>query len=353
MVHNIMGEPQICIMNYANHTMTVFDIHNLSVAVNFSRSARAAIPIQATRDTFYDILYLDTNGLHILIDKSLPTLDIHSPIQDVDDLIDPIHESFTIVRRSDKRMFRFEGHFRPKTPLIRDCLAAINCATDIQFAQFWFRFIKSLYFNTRQNTTTTPLFYHEWNMFMISLLSCFELRRPDSPKKKETNYEKAFLSNKGLLQYQFSLSDLVPSAFDPLFIGREWEGIHAGIINAALNNENLLEIPLSSIVKSLHVLYEEYRIQKTMQIQFKQLGYLLLQCSAILKNQKWINYYESHGFKSRFVHKRNVYKIFLKLYTLLFIICSSQIELSRFKRSRNRTTQYPNVPKIIGTRHVF
>ncbi|KAI8974732.1 hypothetical protein BDB01DRAFT_853772 [Pilobolus umbonatus] len=254
LTHDLNGDEVICIMNYSLSTLTRVYSDKDSVRRNHYADAkipaRSAIPIQATRDTYHDLLLLDSSGLSLFLSKSIPKIVLNDNIKDIKEIIDPIHNKFTILY-NDHRRVRYQINIKPKSILVKDCLTAIDCAANAQFPMIWYRFL-------------TLAEEDEWRRFTMTLLSFFQLKmiQPDETWAK--------------------IQSISTDFFDPSI--------------------------LQDIVNNLHIAFEEYRVRITQRMKVMPLGSLLIQCASILKNETLVSYYQENGIPTnciktiKFIH---------------------------------------------------
>lgn len=319
--HDLNGEELICIMNYTLGNLQVINLSKatqfISNCIVFKTSAKDAIPIHATRDEFKDLLFMDaTNALHLYIDNEIARYPVQ--LDNVVRFTDPVYDRFTAVLANGELM-RYRLNYRPTTSLVRDCLAAIDCAATRYFPRIWSRFLKLTWFHPIDNGGDR-LKVTEWQTLFVSLLSFLSLEKKgyytgtkrsatsasairdiqlQQMKASNTEYvlnELGFASAAPILNYDFLLDENYIQGVPPLWLDQIIQ------ISEEEEKSNVYMEPTEfvDIVNSLHVVYEDYRIKNTMRVHAKLLGYLLMQCSVILGNTAWIDYYKSQGLNPLF-----------------------------------------------------
>lgn len=323
LIHDLNGQELICILN---NTLGNLQVINLSKAtqllnncIEFKTAAKAAIPVNATRDIYNDLLFVNGNGsLELFIDKEA-RLKINIPVEEsLVQLIDPVYDRFTAVL-DNGQMFRYRLRLRPKTSLVRNCLAAVSCATDHYFPKIWCRYLKLSHMPLQSDSDR--LVVSEWQIFFVTLLSFLSmkkygyytgLKRPAYTMAaiRDIQLQQIKASNK---EYIFQKLGYVTAApvldYDFLLDENYIQGVPMQWIDEIIRfkPEDFMEEDViidssefTEIVKNLHVLYEDYRINISMKNQSSLLGYLLLQSSVVLKNKDWIEYYKNHGLNPSF-----------------------------------------------------
>lgn len=184
-------------------------------------------------------------------------------------LLHPVHDRLT-VQYDNGQTIRYMLNLRPQSPLVRDCLIAIDCGSTISFPKIWIRFLE-LHFLSALETNMS-----EWASFTIALFSFLKIKRYE-PWGREYEYKE-------------STEKPIPAVWIERAI-KENKGPNS-----------LSMAALVEIIYTLHVVYEDYRIKKTTIHHARILGYLLLQLSVNLKNEEWIYYYKNQGFDTNLVH---------------------------------------------------
>lgn len=282
--------------------------------------ATSAIPINATRDCYSDLLFINhTGSLELLIDKGVQ-IKIHLPNNEKTklSLIDSVYDRFTTLLDNGD-MFRYQLKLRPKTSLVRDCLSGVNCST-IYFTHIWCRFLKITYLNSiEKNSDYFDI--TEWETLFITLLTFLPLKKSGyytGSKKlmnsttaiKEIQLQQIQASNLEYIKHNLDFFHTLPNTnFNYLLDQNYIQGVPIKWIDQIIKfqpkdyMEQDLKLDMfefTEIVKSLHIVYEDYRINKTRRIQANLLGYLLLQSSVILRNKEWITYYSDHQLNPLF-----------------------------------------------------
>jgi hypothetical protein len=339
LIHDLNGQELICIINYSLGSLQVVNLNKatqlLGDCIEMKTAARSAIPINATRDNYSDLLYMDATGsLQLFINPAIPSIPLKLSIDNnltLTKLIDPVYDRFTAFLNNGD-MMRYQFKLQPETSLVRDCFAAIDCATTGYFAQIWCRFLKlsCLY---RTTADCDRIHSKEWATFFVALLSFLRLEKGkggyyysatnDNLKKMYLRHSTLVvhnthntLSNREVQQRQIRASNTnfvakelgFPSAsasnnYDFLLDENYMQGIPTAWIDQIVEFGSDITMDLTiftDIINSLHVVYEDYRIKKTMAMHANLLGYLLMQCSIILGSQDWIDYYKSHGIEPTF-----------------------------------------------------
>jgi hypothetical protein len=339
LIHDLNGQELICIINYSLGSLQVVNLSKatqlLANCIELKTAARSAIPINTTRDNYNDLLYIDATGsLQLFIDPSIPRIPLKLPIDNritLAKLIDPVYDRFTVFFNNGT-MVRYQFKLRPETSLVRDCFAAIDCATTGYFAQIWCRFLElsSLH---RASTDCNHVYSNEWATFFIVVLSFLRLEKGkggyyysatnDNLKKmylrrstlvvhntqnmlsnREVQLRQIRASNTNFVTKEFGFpSTFVSNNYDFLLDENYMQGIPTTWIDQIVEFKSDIAMDLtifSDIVHSLHVVYEDYRIKKTMAVQANLLGYLLMQCSIILASPDWVDYYKNHGIEPTF-----------------------------------------------------
>ncbi|KAG2233621.1 hypothetical protein INT48_001874 [Thamnidium elegans] len=322
LVHDLNGQELICILNNTSGSLQVINLSKasqlLSNCIEFKAPAKSAIPINASRDNYNDLLFMDhTGSIELLIDKCA-----RLPIQTKENahsLIDPVYDKFSVLL-NDRTIFRYQLNFRPKSSLVRDSLAAINCATiTFYFPKIWYRFLKLSHLTPLDDNDRTHI--SEWETFFVSLFSFLNIKKhgyytgtkkPTSSTAaiKEIQLQQIRASNKEYITNKLGFPNASPIMhYEHLLDENYIQGIPIRWIERVIKfrpDEHMDErihmdaYEFMEIIKSLHVVYEDYRIKKSMKIHANLLGYLLLQASVILGNKDWIQYYESHGLNPLF-----------------------------------------------------
>ncbi|GAA5803622.1 hypothetical protein HPULCUR_009105 [Helicostylum pulchrum] len=322
LIHDLNGQELICILNNTSGSLQVINLSKasqlLSNCIEFRAAAKSAVPVNATRDNYNDLLFMDREGsIELLIDKCA-----RLPIQtkeNVHRLIDPIYDRFSILL-NDKTMLRYQLDLRPKSSLVRDSLAAINCATTtFYFPKIWYRFLELSHLTPLDGNDRTHI--SEWENFFVSVLSFLNLKKHGyytGTKKpvssaaaiKEIQLQQIRASNKEYIINKLGFPNAAPIMhYEHLLDENYIQGIPIHWIERVVkfrSDEHLDEsvhmdaYEFMEIIKSLHVVYEDYRIKKSMKVHASLLGYMLLQASVILGNEDWIQYYESHGLNPLF-----------------------------------------------------
>jgi hypothetical protein len=320
LLHDLNGEELICILN---HTLGSLQVINLSKAtqlinncIEFKSAAKSAIPINATRDTYNDLLYIDASGgLQLFIDAKIPRSLIKLPTAsgNLTSLIDSIYDRVSVVFDNGD-MVRYQLKFRPDSSLVRDCLAAIDCATTFYFPKIWSRFLELSLFQPLESDSDR-IEVSEWGMFFVSLLSFLSLKKNGyyAGKRKAATSQAAVRdiqlqqiksSNAEYFTNELGFPNGSPVANYEFLLDENYiQGIPIHWIDQVVNfksDEYMDAMTLTDIVNSLHVVYEDYRIKKSMKVHSNLLGYLLLQCSVILGDTNWIEYYKNQGINPAF-----------------------------------------------------
>lgn len=288
--------------------------HLVSNCIEMKIPAKSAVPINATRDGYNDLLFIDaSNNLQLFIDASMQRIPLHMP--GVTQLIDPVYDRFTAV--SEKGMMRCQINGRPETSLVRDCFAAIDCANTLYFPKIWARFL------SLQETPSDDdrICISEWENFFVALLSFLRVQK-QGYYYREPNFKNISSREIQLQQMRASNNDFLtnelgfPSAaaahnFDFLLDENYFQGIPTRWIDRIVHtmaDDAFMDISVFiEIVNSLHVIYEDYRIKKSMTVHANLLGYLLMQSAIILKNKNYIDYYANLGIQPSFTGNCTVY----------------------------------------------
>lgn len=288
--------------------------HLVSNCIEMKIPARSAVPINATRDGYSDLLFLDaSNRLHLFVDASMKRIPLR--MSGVTKLIDPVYDRFTAV--TEKGMIRCQLNSRPETSLVRDCFAAIDCANTLYFPKILARFL------SLQETPSDDdrIYIGEWENFFVALLSFLRVQKQGyyyrdpnlkSISSRETQLQQIRASNNAFLTNELGFrSAAAAHNFDFLLDENYFKGVPTRWIDRVvhtISDDAIMDISVFiEIVNSLHMVYEDYRIKKSMQVHANMLGYLLMQCAIILKNQNYIDYYASQGIQPSFTGNRNVY----------------------------------------------
>lgn len=323
LVHDLNGQELICILNNTSGSLQVINLSKasqlLSNCIEFKASVKSAVPVNATRDNYNDLLFMDQAGsIELLIDKCA-----RLPIQtkeNVHSLIDPVYDKFSVLL-NDQTMFRYQLNFRPKSSLVRDSLAAVNCATTtFYFPKIWYRFLQLSHL-TPSDDGNERTHISEWETFFVSVFSFLNLKKHGyytGTKKpvssaaaiKEIQLQQIRASNKEYINNKLGFPNALPIMhYEHLLDENYIQGIPIRWIERVVKfrpEEHMDEsvhmdaYEFMEIIKSLHVVYEDYRIKKSTKIHAILLGYFLLQASVILGNEDWIQYYESHGLNPLF-----------------------------------------------------
>lgn len=352
LIHDLNGQELICIINYSLGSLQVVNLNKatqlLGNCIELKTAARSAIHINATRDNYNDLLYMDGSGsLQLFIDPSIPRMPLKLSIKNnatLTKLIDPVYDRFTGIF-SNGDMVRYQFKLRPETSLVRDCFAAIDCAATGYFAQIWSRFLKLSYCDQTITNDCKRIQSKEWPIFVVALLSFLRLEKGkggyyysatnDNLKKMYLRHSTLVvhnvhntLSNREVQLRQIRASNTnfitkelgFPSAtgsynYDFLLDENYMQGIPTVWMDQIVEFKSDIVMDLtifSDIVNNLHVVYEDYRIKKTMAVHADLLGYLLMQCAIILGTQDWIDYYKNHGIEPKFAgnRKRNPFLVY-------------------------------------------
>lgn len=324
LIHDLNGQELICILN---NTLGSLQVINLSKAtqllndcIEFKTPAKLAIPINATRDSYNDLLFVDMNGsLELYVDKGT-RLTLKQPKQgNLVSLVDPVYDRFTAIYESGQ-MFRYKLQLRPKTSLVRDCLAAISCASSFYFPKIWCRYLKLAHLAPLVSDSDR-IHAEEWQVFFVTVLSFLSLKKqgyytgtkkPASSQAavRDIKLQQIKASNIEYMTQKLGFMSISPGMdYDYLLDENYYQGVPAQWIDRVImfrpkdhmEEEVFLDsFEFTEIVKSLHIVYEDFRINKSMKMQANLLGYLLLQSTVILKNKDWIEYYKSHGLNPLF-----------------------------------------------------
>ncbi|KAG0188297.1 hypothetical protein DFQ28_005133 [Apophysomyces sp. BC1034] len=264
--HDISGKELICIMNPQRQQLKVLDteklISNEKDAQIFELTAISAIPICATRIGMNDILFIADDKLMLCINGAMNPLPISLPAQVTSpmELKDSVHHRFSVVC-ADGRVWRLALNGTPRSGLVRDCLAAVNCALPFHsFTIFQAHFTDNLLKQPLNATRTES----EWESFVFTLLSFLPVR-----KNSETMDV-----------------DSCPKGTTYTLLAKSME---IGEYDADITKH------LDTLIRNLHVIYEDYRLAKLRQSLLRKLGTFLLLICAMLGKETWIAYYVSHG----------------------------------------------------------
>ncbi|KAL0097932.1 hypothetical protein J3Q64DRAFT_1818121 [Phycomyces blakesleeanus] len=269
-VDNLDGTQLLCIMDHHKCSLTAFSINKLGNMEDprvFKQSTTSALPICATRAGLNDMILVQNNSIALLTDIYAKDSNIilelppnrHGMI--IEDLRDAVNNRFNIVF-SNHQIVRFMIDFAPRSCLARDCMAAMNCALPkTMFSKF-----KAALIQRYSNIAILHLFgkhrtEFEWKSFVITTLSFLKI------KKYQTNFPYISSKNKEI---------------------NEW-------IECAIQVKNN-ELPgymehVYRIVKSLHLLYEDYRLAKMRTYLLSDIKNLLCCLCNLLKEPDWIHYY--------------------------------------------------------------
>lgn len=312
LIHDLSGKELICIMNYTLERLQVIDLSrdngNSKDGIILTIAARSAIAIYATRDTYLDLLYIDSQGQpQLFIDKSMPKRDINFNLDTIIKLIDPVYDQCTALCENGD-MVRFRINLRPESRLVRDCFSAIDCAASSYFSAVW-----SAYLDRRERM-------EEWEAFFITFFSFLRLKKRsarhyylhNTHKKNGSHIEFTSEQIKSL-QIETANREFIQSGLRLPFSGSHQDnyllneayrvGVPMKWVVQILNSGTDVKFEITdflSIIKGLHVVFEDHRIKKTTGIHTRLLGYLLMQSLVILGNGDWIDYYESCGIESKF-----------------------------------------------------
>ncbi|KAI8327145.1 GDSL-like Lipase/Acylhydrolase-domain-containing protein [Blakeslea trispora] len=273
LIHNLSGQELICLMNKTTCQLQLINLEKAAQmetgAIELKTVAKSAIAVHATRDSHLDLLFLDQTGnLWLWIDGRMPLISIPTPSsQPIRELSQSVYDRFNLT--FEKETIRYRIHLQPQTSLVRDCLAALDCANSAFYVSLWHRFIQLRY---------QHLDWTEWHTLFVSLFSFLSLKR------------------------------VHPRPHGELSVGEGRLGIPDAWMDQAMAIEKeyiLSAIELNSIIKSLHVIYEDYRIKNTMKDHLEQLGYLLAQLCVILNHQNWLHYYRQEGILIGLTHSSN------------------------------------------------
>ncbi|RCH98868.1 Anaphase-promoting complex subunit 1, partial [Rhizopus stolonifer] len=319
-VHNLSGHELICIFNKTTGSLQLVNLEKAAQLdgdiVEFKAVAKSVIAVNATRDSHKDLVFLDTDGKpQLFVDTRIPLIPLHIHTKQdisISELTESVHNRFN-VEFSDGTIDRYQINFQPQTSLVRDCLVAIDCANTVFYTKLWYRFIKLRYLNTRSNVATRP---SEWEAFVVSLLSFLPLKANrklyysvnnhyNNMSDKDIQLRQIRASNTAYMTHELGLG--IPNHVHNYGFLLDMDYVQ-GIplswtdqVFALYNNEEIIgTVDVTSIMKNLHVVYEDYRIKNTMEMHAKRLGYLLMQLSVILRNQDWIYYYHSQGIVPEF-----------------------------------------------------
>ncbi|CEP13336.1 hypothetical protein [Parasitella parasitica] len=311
LIHDLNGQELICIVNHSLGHLQVINLGKatqlISNCIEMKISAKSAVPINATRDGYIDLLFLDaSNNLQLFIDASMPRIPLG--MSGVTQLIDPVFDRFTAI--SKKGMIRYQINARPETSLVRDCFAAIDCANALYFPKIWARFLML----QKVPSDTDRIRISEWENFFVALLSFLRVqkqgyyyREPNfkSISSREIQLQQIRASNNGFLTNELGFpSATAAHNFDFPLDENYFQGIPTRWIDRVVHtiaDDVVMDISVFvDIVNSLHVVYEDYRIKKSMMVYANLLGYLLMQCAIILKNKHYIDYYANLGIQPSF-----------------------------------------------------
>ncbi|KAL7317427.1 Anaphase-promoting complex subunit 1 [Mucor circinelloides] len=311
LIHDLNGQELICIVNHSMGHLQVINLgkatHLVSNCIEMKIPARSAVPINATRDGYSDLLFLDaSNRLHLFVDASMKRIPLR--MSGVTKLIDPVYDRFTAV--TEKGMIRCQLNGRPETSLVRDCFAAIDCANTLYFPKILARFL------SLQETPSDDdrICIGEWENFFVALLSFLRVQKQGyyyrdpnlkSISSRETQLQQIRASNNDFLTNELGFpSAAAAHNFDFLLDENYFKGVPTRWIDRvvhSISDDAIMDISVFiEIVNSLHMVYEDYRIKKSMLVHANMLGYLLMQCAIILKNQNYIDYYANQGIQPSF-----------------------------------------------------
>ncbi|KAI9028253.1 hypothetical protein CLU79DRAFT_832662 [Phycomyces nitens] len=274
-VDNLDGTQLLCIMDHHKCSLTAFSINELGNSKDprvFKQSTTSALPICATREGMNDIILVQNNKLTLLTDvytkESNIVLELPSNRQGmiIEILKDVVNNRLNIVF-SNRQVVRFLVDLAPRSGLVRDCMAAINCALPKhRFSRFKAAFIQ--HYSTPFILKLSPKHRteFEWRSFVIVTLSFLKI-------KKSQDY--------------------------PFISARDSE--IADWIDHSIQLESN-EIPeytecIYRIIKCLHLLYEDYRLAKMRAHLLLDIKNLLCCLCGLLKEHRWIEYYTTNDKK--------------------------------------------------------
>lgn len=223
-----------------------------------------------------DIIIIRDNKVQLLLDYKqqmllplkLKTDETRSP----QNLIDATTNRLSIVFTGG-RVARFQVDISPRSALVQDALAALHCAlSPVRFNAFRMRFLKSCFAAVGDHTGRTRSII-EWECFVVALLSFFPIAQDivEMPEadvaETETETEQDDLER---------LQELIQRA-QP-----EFEGI-------TFTNE------LDSVIRYLHVQYENYRISSLKRECRRHLGQLLVLLCSLVSAHHWVENYVHQG----------------------------------------------------------
>ncbi|KAI8640703.1 hypothetical protein BD408DRAFT_390106 [Parasitella parasitica] len=289
LIHDLKGQELICIVNHSMGHLQVVNLgkatHLVSNCIEMKIPAKSAVPINATRDGYNDLLFLDaSNNLQLFIDASMPRMPLG--MSGVTQLMDPVYDRVTAI--SEKGMFRYQINGRSETSLVRDCFAAIDCANTLYFPKIWARYL------SLQKTPLDDDRIHisEWENFFVSLLSFLRLQQIRASNNDFLTKELGFPSAAAAHNFDFLLDENYFQGVPTRWIDR--------VVHTIVDDDVMDISVFVDIVNSLHVVYEDYRIKKSMMVHANLLGYLLMQSAIILKNKNYIDYYANLGIQPSF-----------------------------------------------------
>ncbi|OBZ82956.1 Anaphase-promoting complex subunit 1, partial [Choanephora cucurbitarum] len=260
----------ICLHNTTTNQLQLINLEKAfqkdTNIIEFKSTAKSAISVNATRDSCKDLLFLDVDGhLWLWVDGRMPLISVPLPSsQPVIDISQNVYDRFNLQYQNET--IRYRIHLQPKSSIVRNCLAAFDCAHTPFFATFWYRFIQL----KQQHVDWT-----EWHVLFVSLLSFIPLKRTQRRLAKK------------------------------ILVGEGRQGIPDDWMDQAMTiqtEQTLSAIELNGIIKSLHVVYEDYRMKNTMKFHLEHLGYLLMQLCVILNHSSWIKYYQQEGILLGLTH---------------------------------------------------
>ncbi|KAF7732106.1 Anaphase-promoting complex subunit 1 [Apophysomyces ossiformis] len=264
--HNVRGTELLCIMNSHRHQLKVLDTEKLMAndkdAQLFELTATSAIPICATRSGMNDILVVTDDKLMLHINAEIEPLPIPLPqhMSSPVELKDPVHHRFSLMC-SDRHIWRVALDGTPRSGLVRDCLAAVNCAlSEASYSMFQKRFTETLLNQPLANIRTES----EWESFIYTFFSFLNIHK--CSEGMDIDQTLNFPFNKCIAKCQET---------------------------SCYNAEIAKNIDL--LVKNLHLAYEDYRLAKLRRSLLHKLGGFLLTLCSMIGEDAWMGYYVSHG----------------------------------------------------------
>ncbi|KAI8371718.1 uncharacterized protein BYT42DRAFT_581266 [Radiomyces spectabilis] len=345
--HDHEGHEKLYLMNYMRNTLTCVDLHVLTApgrgglaqgkrrSISETIPAKAAVPLFATRQDHADILVLqDSHRLSLYIDLKHAPIDIHLPASPftypllsssfstahssstsssssattsvyplrentIILLKDPVFDKVNIVF-APNATFRFTADFRPRTILVRDCLAGLTCVLDPNaFHALKSRFTRFCYQHSWPRLANKSRYNVEWNSFAVTLLSFLpiQLTQARSPRTAYENLISNCTSQTKLPQqlHRRTHNAQMPSSHDINFT--TWIQQALALRQTEQRGQDWQPSQIDSVIRCLHLLFEDCRICSLKHHYMLSIGRLLAGLSCMTQQMTRLSYYRSHGIQ--------------------------------------------------------